>query len=268
MPYDETVGLVINIIFTVIGAIGYVCLPRISVPVLRGYGNLSCVTNDQKGQWAAWVDTLTFLNLTYFGYYLVFIILYDVDQHIWDLGRFTEDYRIFISSLTLGMVIAILLILIPRWIWPVIIIFVFFDALSISVVSCDANTCYTLRTTVMLAAVVIAFGALSCCCVNIITNLIAQVQNSFASSFTVVFGMAQSIWGYSYWIDDKQPAILLAIVAVLTILRAVYVKIVNTCLCCGRWKDYFDSDLDEEIAAQNIDAAYLWTDEDPKVSYI
>lgn len=249
--YDDNVGLAINIIFAIIGGFGYLLLPKIRKPIVVD----GCNLNHEDMTWSGlFARIMGVLSLWSMGYYMIFVIVYEIDQHFLSQATYTEGYRIFVLSLGMGLILALGASLAPRIVWPIILFYIVAESIAIRAESCDSSLCYFLRLVVVFIITGL-ISTVSCCFLaQFLTPFVSKAQMSIASSFALVYGTAQALKGYAYWIDEQQPVYLLIAVVGMGFIRHAYIELLNRYMWCGGFAIYMKNDLDyEQIKFANGD---------------
>lgn len=227
--YDQKARQAIFGLFAVAGGLGYLILPRAQV-VRR---TCKCCVCSCPPDWkrSFVVSFFELLNFWFIGFYFSVIILYEVDAHLTDLGHLTSGPNIFLYSLAMGAVAALVLVLIPVLAWNLVLWLLVANIIAAQFYECRDSQCVGVRFVIASAgALVFSLGFWM---VGTCSRLVVRMQYYFASSFTVVFAVANCIHNVDYYTDEVRPIFPLLAVIGLSLLRYLYIKAREHLVCCG-----------------------------------
>ena len=227
--YDPKARQAVFGLFAVAGGMGYLVLPRAQV-IKRTCKCCVCkCPPDWKRSFV--VSFFEWTNLCFIGFYLAVIILYEVDAHMKDLGDLTAGPNIYLYSLAMGAVASFLFLLVPVLAWSLILWLLVANIVAAQFYECKDSQCVGVRF--VIASVGAILFSLGFWMVASCSRLVTRMQYYFASSFTVVFAVANCIHNVDYYTDEVRPIFPLLATIGLSLLRYLYIKAREHLVCCG-----------------------------------
>lgn len=228
--YDDQARLVTFITFGVVGVIGWFVLPRARVARRLCKNRITCQCPPSWKTSLA-VFFLDWFNMWFLGYYLTLIILYEIDNNFKDLGYLSRGPNIFMYSFLIGGIASLFFLFLPVLIWSTVVWLLILNIVFAQFYNCEDAQCVGAR---FLFALVASFAlALGFWMVGSISRRLRDMQYYFASSFTVVFSVANSAYKIDYFIDNTRPIYPLVVTTGLSFIRYLWIKARTHLICCG-----------------------------------
>lgn len=225
--------------FSFFGVLGTALIP----PAIKLRIYCGCYWSFPGSMKTAIVIYLVYLvNIWFVCAYAMMVIFFEIQSRLWDMNLYASSFY----GRCLGLGVIFTLFAITRFIpaWLVVFHVLVTNMIATMIYPCDSTTCFVIRSSVAVGAVVL-FATIAACCTlsGKVVELLTAEQTAIVGPFCAVFALANAAMGLEYWLDDENPWYLLVVALAVTIFKQIAISIARRLACCTYWTELIDEEI-------------------------